>query len=99
MIENVEYDVDKPPDSYFSKVAVIVFNEIDSGNDGVLASSRFVDFIETLDEGFNIEELAGHIWKAETNESGGLDCFDFVRWYMDEEVYLHSTEEAERLVL
>ena len=32
------------------------------------------------------------------NESGSLDRFAFVGWYVDGEVSLESTEEAERLV-
>ena len=40
----------------------------------------------------------GHLQKVDPNESGSLDRFDFVRWYVDREVYLDSAEEAERLV-
>ena len=36
--------------------------------------------------------------KIYPNESGNLDRFAFVRWYVDKEVYLYSTEEAYRLV-
>ena len=42
--------------------------------------------------------MVGHLWKLEPNESSILDRFDFVRWYMDEEIYMESSEEAERLV-
>ena len=40
-----------------------------------------------LGEGFNSEEIVGH-----------LEFFAFVRWYVDEEVSLDSSQEAERLV-
>ena len=36
--------------------------------------------------------------KVYPHESGSLDRFAFVRWYVDKEVSLDSTEEAERLV-
>ena len=54
--------------------------------------------IETLEESFHREELAGHQRKVEPNESGGLDSFAFVRWYVDKEVSLESAQEAENLV-
>ena len=54
--------------------------------------------IETLGEGFHSEDLAGHLRKVDPNESGSLDRFDFVRWYVDEEISLESAEEVERLV-
>ena len=38
-----------------------------------------------------------HLQKVDPNESGSLDRFSFVRWYMEEEVSLESAEEAERL--
>ena len=47
---------------------------------------------------FNSEDLAAHMRKVDRNESGSLVCLDFVRWYVDKEVYLDSAEEAERLV-
>ena len=39
-----------------------------------------------------------NLWKLYPNESGSLDRFAFVRWYVDEEVSLDSSEEAECLV-
>ena len=75
-----------------------VRDKIDNGKDGVLPSSKFVDLIETLVEGFHSEELAGHLRKLDPNESGSLDRFAFVRWYVDEEVSLDSAKEAELLV-
>ena len=44
-----------------------------------------------LGEGFNSEDLAGHLRKVDPNESGSLERFYFVRWYVDEEVSLDST--------
>ena len=38
------------------------------------------------------------MWKVDPNESVSLDRFAFLRWYVDKEVSLDSTEEAERLV-
>ena len=67
MIEDVEYDVDELPYSYFSKAAARVFDRIDNGKDGVLPSSKFVDLIETLGEGFHSDDLAGHWRKVDTN--------------------------------
>ena len=60
--------------------------------------SEFVNFIETLREGFHSEEMAGHLRKVYPNESGSLDLFALVRWYVDKEVSLDSVEEAERLL-
>ena len=60
--------------------------------------SKFVEFIETLDEGFHSEERAGHLWRVDPNEIGSLDRFPFLGWYADKEVSLDSTEEAERLL-
>ena len=98
VIEDVEYDVDELPDSYFAKAAAGVFDKIDNGKAGVLPLSKFVELVETLGEGFHSEELAGHLWKVDPNESGSLDRFAFVRWYVDEEVSLDSAEEAKKLV-
>ena len=98
VIEDVEDDVDELPDSDFDKAAAIVFDKIDHRKDGVLLSSKFVDLIETLGEGFHSEELTSHIWKVDPNERSSLDRFPFVRWYLDKEVSLDSAEEAECLV-
>ena len=54
--------------------------------------------IETLGEGFNSENLVGHLWKVDPNESGSLDRLDFVRWYVNKEVSLDSTVVAKRFV-
>ena len=54
--------------------------------------------IETIGGGFHSKDLAGHLRKLDPNESGGLDRFSFVRWYVDEEVSLDSADEAEHLV-
>ena len=51
-----------------------------------------------LREGFNSEDLEGHIWKVDPNESGGLGRFAFVSWYVNKEVSLESAEEAEHLI-
>ena len=94
MIEDVEDDVDELPDPDFSRAAVRVFDKIDDGKAGVLPLLRFVDLIETLGEGFHSEELAGHRRKVYPNESGSLDRFAFLRWYVGKEVSLDSAEEA-----
>ena len=47
----MEDDVDELPDSDFSIAAVIIFDRIDNGKDGVLPSSKFVYLIETLGGG------------------------------------------------
>ena len=60
--------------------------------------SNFVDFIEILGEGFHNGELASQLQKLDPDESGSLESFAFVRWYMDEDVSLESVEEAEHLV-
>ena len=75
-----------------------VFNEIDNGKAGVLPQSKFVDFIENIEEGFHSEDMAGQLQKLYPNKSGISERFDFVRWHVDEEVYLDSIEEAEHLV-
>ena len=40
----------------------------------------------------------GHLKKVDPNESGILDRFAFVRWYVDKDISLDSTEEVESLV-
>ena len=47
---------------------------------------------------FIVRKLAVHMRKLDTNESSSLDRFPFVTWYVDEEVSLESSDEAERLV-
>ena len=44
------------------------------------------------------EDLKVKLRKVDPNESGILDRFAFVRWYVDEEVSLEYVEEAEILV-
>ena len=89
----IEYVEDELPDSDFSKAATRLFDKIDNGKDGVLPSSKFVDLIETLGEGFHNDDLADHRRKVDSNESGSLDFFAFVRWYVDEEVSMDSADE------
>ena len=83
---------------HFAKAATIIFDKKYRGKDGVLPSSKFVDLIETLGEGFHNEELSGQLWKVDPNESVFLYRFSFVRWYVDKEASLDSTHEEERLV-
>ena len=54
--------------------------------------------ILTPGKGFHSEELPGHLWKVDPNESGILEHFAFVRWNLDKEVSLDSVEEANLLV-
>ena len=75
-----------------------MFDKTDHGKAYVFLLSKFVDLIETLGEGFNSENLVGHLWKVDPNESGSLDRLDFVRWYVNKEVSLDSTVVAESLV-
>ena len=42
--------------------------------------------------------MAGQLRKLDPNESGGLDCFAFVRGYADDKVYLESAEKAEHFL-
>ena len=77
----------------------ILFDKIYNGKAGVLPPSKFVYLIEKRGKGFYSEYLVGHLRKVYPNESGSLDYFDFVRCYMDKEVSMESTEEAERLVV
>ena len=94
----MEDDVYELPDSDFSKSATIIFDKKDNRKDGVLPLSNFVDLIEKLGESFHSEDLAGHMWNVDPNESVSLDRFPFVRWYANDEVSLDSAEEAESLV-
>ena len=48
--------------------------------------SKFVELIETLGKSFHSKDLAGHLRKLDPNESGSLDRFPFVRWYVEDEV-------------
>ena len=50
--------------------------------------SKLVDFIETED----------NLCKVDPNESGSLNCFACVRWYVEKDVSLESKEGAESLV-
>ena len=52
-IKYVEDDQDKLPDSDIDNAAARVFDKIDNGKAGILPSSKFVDYIETLGEGFH----------------------------------------------
>ena len=45
-------------------------------------------------EVFHSDELTDQLRKVDPNESGSLDRFDFVGWYVYEEVSLESAEEA-----
>ena len=55
--------------------------------------SKFVASIEKIGEDFQREELTGNLRKVDPNESGSLDRFSFVRWYV-----LHAgTEHAEHI--
>ena len=85
MIEDGEDGIDELPDSYSVKAAVGVFDKTYNGKGVILISSIFY-FIETIGEDFHSEELAGHMHKVDPNESGILDRFVFLRWYVDEEV-------------
>ena len=73
VMEDVEYDVYGLPDSYFSKASARVFDDIDNGKAGVLTPSKFVELIEKLGKGFHDEDLVGHMWKVDPNESGSLN--------------------------
>ena len=46
---------------------MIIFDKIDNVKDGVLPSSKFVDLIEKIGEGFHSEDLAGHLRKIDPN--------------------------------
>ena len=48
--------------------------------------------------GVHSKGLTGHLIKVDPNESGSLDHFAFVRWYLDNEVSLDSTYEVEMLL-
>ena len=67
VIEDVEYGINKTPDSYFSKSVTRIFDKVDSWKAGVLLSSKFVDLIETIGGGFFNEEMAGHLRKVYQN--------------------------------
>ena len=53
VIEDVEYDSDKLPDSYSAKAVARLFDKIYHGKAGVLILSKFVELIETLEWVFN----------------------------------------------
>ena len=54
--------------------------------------------ILTPGDGLNSEELVVHLTELDPNKSGSWDRFDFLRWYVEEEVFMDSAEEAESLV-
>ena len=99
VIEDVEYDVYELTDSDFSKATVGIFDKIDNSKALAFSLSKFVDLTKTLGEGFHSEDLEGHLWKLDTNESGSLDRFPFVRCYVDEDLSLNSAEAAEMLLI
>ena len=96
-MEYVEDDVDELSDSDISKAYAIVFDETYHKNTGVLKLSKVFDTIGTFGEGFHSDDLAGHLHKVDPNESGSYDRFDFVRCYVDKQVSMEYTEEAESL--
>ena len=55
VIKDVEDDINELPGSIFYKSAALLFDKIDIGKAGVLPLSKFVDFIETIVEGFHGE--------------------------------------------
>ena len=67
MIEYVEDGVDELPGSDFSKAAAIISDKIYNGKYGVLPSSKFVDLIGTLGDGFHSEDMADHLRKVYPN--------------------------------
>ena len=67
VMEDVEDDINELPDSDFSKAAAREFYKIYNGKDGVLPSSKFVDLIEILGEGFHSEKLEVHLRKLYPN--------------------------------
>ena len=75
-----------------------IFDEIDNGRPVFLPFSKFVGFIKTLEDCFHSENLVDQLRKLDPNESGSLERFDFVGWYVYKEVALESAEEAENLV-
>ena len=77
VIEYLEDDVDELPDPYFSKSTTIIFDKIDTMKDGVLPLSKFVDLIETLEEGFHSEDMEDRMWKEDPNEIVSLERFLF----------------------
>ena len=78
VIKDVEDDIDKLPDSDFSRATVRLFYEIYNGKAGLLPSSKFGDLIQIIGVGFHGEDLAGQLRKVDPNESGSLDHFPFV---------------------
>ena len=94
----IDYIIREPPNSYVSKAAARVFDEIDNGKYGVLLLTNVVDLIDKNWYGFHNEEMVGQLRKVDPNESGGLDRFVIVRWFVDKEVSLGYAEEAESLV-
>ena len=83
VIKYMEDDIDELPDSKISKAVARGFDEIDNGKADVIPSSKFVDLIGILGEGFNGGELTVQLQKVDPNESISLDHFTFVRWYVD----------------
>ena len=98
VIEDVEDYVEERLYSDFSKAVKRVLYKTDNGKAGVLLMSKLVYLIEKVGVGFHSEDLAGHLQKVDLNESGSLDRFDFMRWYVVEEASMESADEAERLV-
>ena len=60
--------------------------------------SKWYQDINTGGGGVHGEELEGHLQKVYPNESGSLERFAFMKWYIDEEVSLEYTDEAEHLM-
>ena len=94
----IEDDIYELPYSDFSKATARVLDKVYNEKDRVLPLSKFVNCIETLGDGFHSEDLAGHMRKLDPDEIGSVYRFPFLKWYVDEEVSLDSSEEAECLV-
>ena len=49
-------------------------------------------------DAFHSEDMADFLQKVDPNESVSLDRFAFMRWYVENEASLDSSEESESLV-
>ena len=59
---------------------------------------RMLPWLKHLGVNFIVRSWRVIFSKVDPNANGSLDRFVFVRWYVDEKIFLKSAEEAERLV-
>jgi Ca2+-binding EF-hand superfamily protein len=62
-------------------IARNVFQKFDRDNSGLISIEEFQDLVEYLGADFSSNELLAAISELDEDNSGQLDCNEFVRWW------------------